>query len=53
MGSIDYLIHMVRAKLVRIKKKKQNKTQSVVRGSSDVKSHVILPFSAIAKESRI
>lgn len=52
MGSIDYLIHMVRAKLVRIKKKK-NKTQSVVRGSSDVKSHVILPFSAIAKESRI
>ena len=50
MGSVDYFIHMVRAKLVHMKK--QNKTLSC-KGLFRCKVHVILPFSAIVKESRI
>ena len=51
MGSVDYFIHMVRAKLVHIKKKK--KRTPCCKGLFRCKVHVILPFSAIAKESRI
>ena len=48
MGSVDYFIHMVRAKLVHIKKK-----ALCCKGLFGCKVREILPFSAITKGSRI